>query len=130
MSGRIAQSKAPELFGYVIRTAAAKTTTVRVARTTIHKILKKPVTWHTNFHAHDPNQVTVPGDYVRIDKTPKPISKIKSYKLGEIIRPAQRYVDEDGKLHTQAVDLKVWENMQRKAQAEKRAERRAEKEGE
>ncbi|KAJ3113480.1 hypothetical protein HDU96_003347 [Phlyctochytrium bullatum] len=78
-----------------------RTIKVRVARPKFHPLVQKPVIYHKNFLAHDPNEECVVGDWVRIDACQK-ISKLKNFKLGEIIRKAARYTDEDGKLHTQA----------------------------
>lgn len=65
----------------------------------------QPVIHHINYLVHDPDQKAVVGDFVKIELAKEDISKRKWYNLGEIIRPAQRYVDENGKLHTQAVDV-------------------------
>jgi small subunit ribosomal protein S17 len=49
--------------------------------------------------AHDENESCVIGDYVKIDPTRK-ISKHKNFVLSEIVRPAQRAVDQTGTLHS------------------------------
>ncbi|KAJ3042713.1 hypothetical protein HDV00_006770 [Rhizophlyctis rosea] len=73
----------------------------------MHRILKKPVISHVNYLVHDPEQKAVIGDYVNINLLPESKSKRKWYELAEILRPAQRYEDEDGKLHTQPQDFSL-----------------------
>jgi small subunit ribosomal protein S17 len=87
-------------FGVVISTKMQKTIRVRVANTKIHPIVQKPVTFHKNFFAHDEKEEAVLGDLVRID-TGRKYSKMKTFVLVEIVKPASRYVEDDGTLHTQ-----------------------------
>ncbi|KNC98376.1 mitochondrial 37S ribosomal protein MRPS17 [Spizellomyces punctatus DAOM BR117] len=87
-------------YGEVIGTAMQKTIKVRVARPRIHPVVQKPITFHKTFLAHDEHERCVVGDWVRIDSCQK-ISKRKNFTLGEIVAPASRYTDADGKLHTQ-----------------------------
>ncbi|KAJ3079516.1 hypothetical protein HK102_003730 [Quaeritorhiza haematococci] len=87
--------------GEVIGTAMMKTAKIRVARTRMHPIVQKPVTFHKNFLAHDETQRCVVGDIVRIDSCDK-ISKMKNFTVAEIVKPAARYVDpETGNTYTQ-----------------------------
>ena len=60
----------------------------------------KPVRYHKNYLVHDEDQKCVVGDIVRIKLCQK-ISKRKSFEFDEFIKPAARYVDDDGVLHTQ-----------------------------
>ncbi|KAJ1556103.1 Elongation factor 2 [Cladochytrium tenue] len=99
------------LFGLVVGTAMNKTVKVRVAKSRMHPLVLKacvlavracaPVVKHTNYLAHDEKEACVVGDWVRIESCRK-LSKLKRYTLGEIVRPAARYVDEYGVLHSQA----------------------------
>jgi small subunit ribosomal protein S17 len=57
------------------------------------------VRFHKNFLAHDEKEECVVGDYVKIQSCKKR-SKRKSFALSEIIKPAQRFVDSNGTLHT------------------------------
>ncbi|KAI8816804.1 uncharacterized protein EV422DRAFT_489700, partial [Fimicolochytrium jonesii] len=86
--------------GEVIGTKMQKTIKVRVAKTRIHPVVQKPVVIHKNFLAHDEESTCVVGDVVRIDSCNK-LSRRKFFTLGEIVKPAARYVDEEGVLHTQ-----------------------------
>ncbi|KAJ1556367.1 hypothetical protein HK405_013843, partial [Cladochytrium tenue] len=118
------------LFGLVVGTAMNKTVKVRVAKSRMHPLVLKacvlavraravpayagssflppfllqPVVKHTNYLAHDEKEACVVGDWVRIESCRK-LSKLKRYTLGEIVRPAARYVDEYGVLHSQAAAL-------------------------
>ncbi|KAJ3097482.1 hypothetical protein HDU97_004849 [Phlyctochytrium planicorne] len=96
-----APKAAQSFMGLVVGTAMQKTIKVRVARPRIHPLVQKPVIYHKNFLVHDGEEKCVVGDWVRIDSCKK-ISKLKNFTLGEIVRPAAKYVDEFGKLHTQA----------------------------
>ncbi|KAJ1336503.1 hypothetical protein BSLG_007287 [Batrachochytrium salamandrivorans] len=108
--------------GHVIGTAMKKTIKVRVERVKIHPIVLKeltiatycqcigyglsisdhqPVRRHKNYLVHDETSRCVVGDWVRINSCTK-LSKRKSFELGEIVKPANRFVDDAGKLHTQS----------------------------
>ena len=93
-------------FGQVIKTAAQKTIKVRVEKVKMHPLVNKPVRSHKNFLVHDENMECVVGDFVRIDQCNK-ISKLKHFKLGEIVNPAQRFIDSEGQLHTQGIAAKT-----------------------
>ncbi|KAI8917151.1 hypothetical protein DFJ77DRAFT_459356 [Powellomyces hirtus] len=86
--------------GEVVGTAMSKTIKVRVPKVKIHPVVQKPVTFHKTFFAHDAEERCVVGDYVRIDSCRR-LSKHKNFVLGEIVKPAARYVDTKGVLHTQ-----------------------------
>ncbi|EGF77584.1 hypothetical protein BATDEDRAFT_91576 [Batrachochytrium dendrobatidis JAM81] len=96
MTGNHVQS----FVGRVIGTAMQKTIKVRVERVKIHPIVLKPIRRHKNFLVHDETSQCVVGDWVRINSCTK-ISKLKSFTLGEIVKPADRFIDDEGKLHTQ-----------------------------
>ncbi|KAJ3014741.1 37S ribosomal protein S17 mitochondrial [Thoreauomyces humboldtii] len=89
-----------QFLGEVVGTKMQKTIKVRVAKVRIHPVIQKPVVSHKVFFAHDAKERCVVGDYVRIDSCNK-ISKHKNFTLGAIIKPARRFVDDDGKVHTQ-----------------------------
>ncbi|KAJ3256252.1 hypothetical protein HK103_005615 [Boothiomyces macroporosus] len=93
-------------FGHVIGTAMQKTIKVRVEKIKIHPIVQKPVRSHKNFLVHDEEEKCVVGDYVKIESCEK-LSKLKHFKLGEIVKPAQRAFDSEGNLHTQGHKFKT-----------------------
>ncbi len=49
---------------------------------------------------HDEHESAVVGDVVKIDSCKK-ISKRKAFSLVEIVKPAARWTDENGKVHSQ-----------------------------
>ena len=93
-------------FGQVIKTAMQKTIKVRVEKVKMHPLVNKPIRSHNNYLVHDEDSKCVVGDYVKIDSCNK-ISKMKHFTLGEIVTPAQRYMDSDGHLHAQGINPKT-----------------------
>lgn len=93
-------------FGQVIKNSAHKTIKVRVEKVKMHPLVNKPVRSHKNYLVHDEEGKCVVGDFVRIDQCNK-ISKMKHFKLGEIVNPAQRFTDESGTLHTHGIQVKT-----------------------
>ncbi|KAJ3294950.1 hypothetical protein HK104_003156 [Borealophlyctis nickersoniae] len=104
---KAARKPSQQFTGYVIKRANPTTAKVRCARVRMHPVVQKPVTWHKCFIVHDADNKTVVGDYVRIDSidSQTKIDGYKSFVIGDIVRPAARYVDEFGKLHTQQAHL-------------------------
>ncbi len=91
--------------GIVVGTAMNKTIKVRIEKIKMHPLVHKPVKRHVNFLVHDEKEEAVNGDIVRIDSCQK-ISKRKAFALGEIVKPAARYMSEDGKMYSQQQDYK------------------------
>ena len=60
--------------------------------------------YHRNYLAHDQDSKCVVGDIVRIDTTHSKVDGFKNFELGEIVTPANRFIDSKGTLHTQKVD--------------------------
>ncbi|KAI9363413.1 hypothetical protein DFJ73DRAFT_811095 [Zopfochytrium polystomum] len=96
--------KVHSVMGIVVGTHMAKTIKVRTAKSRMHPVVLKPVVKHKNILAHDETESCVVGDWVRIDSC-RQISKTKRYTLGDIVRPAARYVDEFGVMHSQAAPV-------------------------
>ncbi|KAJ1531303.1 hypothetical protein HK096_007065 [Nowakowskiella sp. JEL0078] len=104
----MAQVARQRFIGEVIKNSSALTIKVRVARERNHPVVKKTIILHKNFLVHDPQQMAVVGDIVRIDSAPEKISKRKNFILGEIIYPAERILDEEtGILYTQRKNIEV-----------------------
>ncbi len=77
-----------ERVGTVVSDCQNKTIVVRVDRKAVHKMYKKVVVRSKKFHVHDSeNQATI-GDWVRIIET-RPLSKLKRWRLAEIIRRSE-----------------------------------------
>ena len=76
-----------EKVGEVVSAKMAKTIVVQVERRVPHPIYKRIVTKRKKFYAHDENNEAKPGDIVRIIES-RPLSKLKRWTLGDIVRRA------------------------------------------
>lgn len=76
-----------EKIGSVVSAKMAKTIVVEVTRRVPHPIYKRIVTKRRKFYAHDEQGTAKPGDVVRIIEC-RPMSKLKRWRLGEVIRQA------------------------------------------
>ena len=76
-----------EKVGKVVSTKMQKTIVVEVGRRVQHPLYKRIVASHKKFHAHDEEGVARLGDVVRIVEC-RPLSRLKRWRLGEIVRRA------------------------------------------
>lgn len=76
-----------EKVGEVVSTKMQKTIVVEVTRRVPHPVYKRIVTKRKKFYAHDEEQTAKTGDVVRIVEH-KPLSKLKRWALGDVIRRA------------------------------------------
>lgn len=76
-----------EKVGEVVSTKMAKTIVVQVTRRVPHPLYKRIVTKRAKFYAHDEQGLAKVGDVVRIVES-RPLSKLKRWTLGEVIRKA------------------------------------------
>ena len=76
-----------EKIGEVVSTKMAKTIVVQVTRRVPHPMYKRIVSKRKKFYAHDEEQTAKIGDVVRIVES-RPISKLKRWALGDVIRRA------------------------------------------
>lgn len=74
--------------GEVVSDAQDKTIVVRVDQRSAHKIYKKIITRSKKYHVHDENGDAKVGDIVKIVET-RPLSKLKRWRLVEVIRRAE-----------------------------------------
>ncbi len=74
--------------GKVVSANSEKTIAVRVDRRTQHVRYKKVITRSKKFHVHDERNEAKVGDTVKIRET-RPLSKLKRWRLIEIIRRAE-----------------------------------------
>ncbi len=74
--------------GTVVSANNEKTIAVRVDRRSQHTRYKKVITRSKKFHVHDEHNEAKAGDTVRIRET-RPLSKLKRWRLVEIIRRAE-----------------------------------------
>ena len=76
-----------EKVGTVVSAKMAKTIVVEVSRRVPHPIYKRIVTRRKKFYAHDEEGRANVGDVVRIIEC-RPMSKLKRWRLGEVMRQA------------------------------------------
>ncbi len=73
--------------GYVTSTKMQKTIVVEVKRQKSHPLYRRVISRSKKFYAHDEKNQAHVGDVVRIEET-RPLSKLKRWKLKDIIRKA------------------------------------------
>src|SRR5271166_4746813 len=88
-----------EKIGQVVSAKMAKTIVVEVTRRVPHPVYKRIINKRNKFYAHDEQGTAKIGDVVRIIEC-RPLSKLKRWRLGEVIRKAVQVAVEPG-----AVDL-------------------------
>jgi small subunit ribosomal protein S17 len=81
------QSRQKELIGYVVSNKMQKTIVVEVTRQKSHPLYKRVIKRSRRFYAHDEQNQAHVGDVVRLVET-RPLSKLKRWKLAEIVRKA------------------------------------------
>jgi small subunit ribosomal protein S17 len=79
--------KRNEKIGEVVSTKMAKTIVVQVTRRVPHPLYKRIVARRKKFHAHDEENTARMGDLVRIVES-RPLSRLKRWKLAEVMRRA------------------------------------------
>ena len=88
-----------EKIGQVVSTRMQKTIVVEVSRRVPHPLYKRIIGKRKKFYAHDEESTARLGDVVRIVEC-RPLSKLKRWKLAEVIRRAAQ-------VGVQPVDLDV-----------------------
>jgi len=78
--------------GNVVSTKMHKTIVVEVERRKAHPLYKRVIRTTKKFYAHDEKNTAHVGDVVRLEET-RPLSKLKRWKLQEIIRKAALVAD-------------------------------------
>jgi small subunit ribosomal protein S17 len=73
--------------GQVVSTKMQKTIVVEVMRRVPHPLYKRIITKRKKFYAHDEQSNAKLGDVVRIIEC-RPLSKLKRWRLGDVIRRA------------------------------------------
>ncbi len=76
-----------EKIGSVVSNRMAKTIVVEVTRRVPHPVYKRIVSKRRKFYAHDEKGEAKIGDVVRIIEC-RPMSKLKRWTLGEVMRKA------------------------------------------
>ena len=80
-------SRRKTLVGEVVSTKMSKTIIVEVNRKKSHPLYQRVIARSRRFYAHDEKGTAHVGDVVRIEET-RPLSKLKRWRLTEIIRKA------------------------------------------
>ena len=76
-----------EKVGQVVSARMQKTIVVEVTRRVPHPIYKRIINKRNKFYAHDEQQTAKVGDVVRIIEC-RPLSRLKRWRLGDIVRRA------------------------------------------
>ena len=76
-----------EKVGEVVSIKMTKTIIVQVSRRVPHPLYKRIITKRKKFYAHDEESRAKLGDVVRIIEC-RPLSKLKRWRLGEVVRRA------------------------------------------
>jgi small subunit ribosomal protein S17 len=76
-----------EKIGEVVSTKMQKTIVVEVSRRVPHPLYKRIIGKRKKFYAHDESGTANMGDVVRIVEC-RPLSKLKRWKLAEVVRRA------------------------------------------
>ena len=76
-----------EKIGNVVSNKMAKTIVVEVTRKVPHPVYKRIVTKRKKFYAHDEQAQANVGDVVKIIEC-RPMSRLKRWTLGEVLRKA------------------------------------------
>lgn len=76
-----------EKVGEVVSTKMTKTIVVEVSRRVPHPLYKRIIGKRKKFYAHDEEGTANLGDIVRIVEC-RPLSKLKRWRLGEVVRRA------------------------------------------
>src|SRR5712691_11311558 len=87
MAGEERKSLKNQKVGQVVSTKMQKTIVVEVSRRVPHPLYKRIVTKRKKFYAHDEQGTAHMGDIVRIIEC-RPLSKLKRWTLGEVVRKA------------------------------------------
>src|SRR5271166_4715153 len=88
-----------EKVGQVVSAKMHKTIVVEVTRRVPHPVYKRIINKRNKFYAHDEQGTAKLGDVVRIIEC-RPLSKLKRWRLGEVIRKAVQVAVE-----REAIDL-------------------------
>jgi len=101
-----------EKVGEVVSTKMAKTIVVEVMRRTSHPMYKRIVIKRKKFYAHDEEQSAKVGDVVRIIEC-RPLSRLKRWRLGAVVRRAVQ-VAVDHPALTEQADTRVKKTLKKK----------------
>ena len=81
------QGRRKEIVGEVLANRMQKTIVVQVTRKKAHPFYGRVISRNKKFYAHDEKNEAHVGDVVRLEET-RPLSKLKRWKLKDIVRKA------------------------------------------
>jgi len=90
-----------EKVGEVISTKMQKTIVVEVSRRVPHPLYKRIIGKRKSFYAHDEESTAKLGDIVRIVEC-RPLSKLKRWRLAEVVRRAPQVGAQPAELDVKA----------------------------
>ncbi len=103
VTGQTQPGRKNEKVGQVVSTKMQKTIVVEVSRRVAHPRYRKVVTRRKKFYAHDEESQARLGDTVRIVEC-RPLSRLKRWRLAEIVRRAALVGVEDTETSRPEVD--------------------------
>src|SRR5271154_3573882 len=89
------KTRKTEKVGQVVSAKMTKTIVVEVTRRVPHPVYKRIINKRNKFYAHDEQQTAKLGDVVRIVEC-RPMSKLKRWELGEVVRKAVQVAIDPG----------------------------------
>jgi len=95
------QSRRSTKIGQVVSTKMAKTIVVQTVMKKSHPLYRRVVAKTKKFYAHDENNTARVGDFVEIEET-RPTSKLKRWRLKNVIQKAKLVAGEDTTSEQQA----------------------------
>jgi small subunit ribosomal protein S17 len=96
-----AQSRRSTKIGQVVSTKMAKTIVVQTVMKKSHPLYRRVIAKSKKFYAHDENNTARVGDFVEIEET-RPLSKLKRWRLKNVIQKAKLVAGEDTGIDQQA----------------------------
>jgi small subunit ribosomal protein S17 len=95
------QSRRSTKIGQVVSTKMAKTIVVETVMKKSHPLYRRVVAKSKKFYAHDENNTARVGDFVEIEET-RPLSKLKRWRLKNVIQRAKLVAGEEAAAEQQA----------------------------
>ncbi len=92
------QGRRATKIGEVVSTKMAKTIVVQVSMKKAHPLYRRVVAKAKKFYAHDEENTAHVGDFVEIEET-RPMSRLKRWKLKNIVRRAKLVAGEEKSRH-------------------------------
>jgi small subunit ribosomal protein S17 len=88
------QSRRSTKIGQVVSTKMAKTIVVETVMKKSHPLYRRVIAKTKKFYAHDENNTARVGDFVEIEET-RPLSKLKRWRLKNVVQKAKLVAGED-----------------------------------